>query len=1348
MDSNEAPSPAPAAPAPSAKMSTVPDAKPDVDKQNIKSSNNRNSNNNNAQSPSRPSNPRWNPSSGSPALKGAGAGAGTTKPSGPSGHANENANQDSSKTQSHQRAADSDKPSDTSSAGKEKKSAGSEHGPAQESQRNSSEPTPSSSYNHHPNSSHPSRGGRGRGSRGGGSSFTQGGSDRPSESTNDHSSKPLDSASRFAASSGGGGRGRGGYTSGYSSRGRGGSNGSFSGRGDVRLSEGEDSIRGRKFDRRPPSSSHRSAHPDSTDSMTTKLEPSSSSYVTSGDASNIVGNSNIEKSAKDSTSTQAVPSEQRSSGTTGVSEFKRAQQMVTRSPRSPRSPRRGFERGADARNGLSEHATPETTSVSAATPRTTTESQDLPKTASAPTDATSTSEQSAGKQKPDLTVTPSSATIVEGASTDSPSQSAPATPPKKRKQTRKNRKNDDEVSSTVSAGSGKDNADLTTAAPTAAGQRGNQAQPNASSLRAHSKEPSGADTNAKKESTDGTWVPKSKTTRPQPRENSGISPGYLGKNPIPNYQRPHTQDSRRASEVTQGAVSGDAVSTATTDMATSTQRSKKKAPKDDTPILLQSGWGEPHEALVASTVESGGWGETVNPALRWGEEVPWDSHVGNVPPPDSDWAKESPADTSQRHNRQTPREGRESLNARRDKLGSGDQTLSRPSRERNDYGAGRDGPGPSRGSAVTGDARFSRATQPSGETHQQRRIGRYQEERTNGDASVSEERPTADSVPPKDARSSLDKRNERLALQRGPHPKERRPSRSDLQNQQSGDATTLEAVGKERADDEVTTNNTTRSGPGAPQAVPAAANEPATGSVSQRHSQSKEGFSQKSSDIRLDPRYNPNSDRESTGFSSSRPSYSRSGSSFTSYQQRSQSSSSIVSQDANQQRGSIPGRSKLGNASEPKLRTPQRPPLFSTSLKCQMSWEEMGLKPCVLESIQRAGLERPSNIQKLMMKPFTEGRDVLAQSQSQRDRTNTLGMALLQKLSSSAESDKRCKAIVICSDGTDPARVFKDLSLWFESSPDLRCLFLEDASGDILADPEQAKQVVVTTLGPLMEVLNKNLMQMSAVETVMISMRSDELVGFDAFKRFWALLPRGAQVVLMTGLIQPKIQTIKDHNFRSDAAVVRADELTLQWSEHYYVDLQESSAEQKERLRRERKRLGSNAPDWKREQEREEEGGSQNAEDEKDTYDRRWEILINLLTKNPDISHIVIITQSQSMTQALTDQLKEQNFPVLSIWSMADKTAVVKQFNEPERCILVLESALMENLDLDHYSLLVNYEMPKRALHYISSFGPFGRSGLRTMMINFCVTQDRIQRLLLEEIESMYDIRIQEMKLE
>ena len=45
---------------------------------------------------------------------------------------------------------------------------------------------------------------------------------------------------------------------------------------------------------------------------------------------------------------------------------------------------------------------------------------------------------------------------------------------------------------------------------------------------------------------------------------------------------------------------------------------------------------------------------------------------------------------------------------------------------------------------------------------------------------------------------------------------------------------------------------------------------------------------------------------------------------------------------------------------------------------------------------------------------------------------------------------------------------------------------------------------------------------------------------------------------------------------------------------------------------------------------------------------------------------------------------------------MADKTEVARQFNQPERCILVSESLLMDSLDLDHSSLVINYEMSRR----------------------------------------------------
>jgi superfamily II DNA/RNA helicase len=266
------------------------------------------------------------------------------------------------------------------------------------------------------------------------------------------------------------------------------------------------------------------------------------------------------------------------------------------------------------------------------------------------------------------------------------------------------------------------------------------------------------------------------------------------------------------------------------------------------------------------------------------------------------------------------------------------------------------------------------------------------------------------------------------------------------------------------------------------------------------------------------------------------------------------------------------------------------------------------------------------------MKPFKEGKDVIAQTQSQKDRTNTLAIALLEKLSSKAHTHKYPQAVVICSDGINPQRVNDDFQDWFEGVSGLGSIYLtsEDLSSEesVLSDQEQAKQVIVTTLGPLMEVLRKELVDMKFVETVVISMRADELVNFAAFKQFWAMLPREAQVVLMTGRIQPQLQLIKTQNFRNNTAVRRADELTMQWSEHFFVDipLQTVSAANGD-------------------------GGDGEAAEE-DLKDHKWEVLMQILGKNPEISHIVILTQSQSLTQALTAKLEQQNLPVLSVVSL------------------------------------------------------------------------------------------------
>ncbi|CAO3572608.1 unnamed protein product [Mortierella alpina] len=725
--------------------------------------------------------------------------------------------------------------------------------------------------------------------------------------------------------------------------------------------------------------------------------------------------------------------------------------------------------------------------------------------------------------------------------------------------------------------------------------------------------------------------------------------------------------------------------------------SSKAGVKKDTPA--SNGRGDPPAADLKSN-QADGWGQPASTTSTWGDSVSWE---------------QSSSRKQERH------QERDNGHSQR-RNSSQDMRDSRSNNNRQGYGGfqERSGHGQGRPPGRSGDARFEDARQHG-----------YQRERMQDERPTRRFQETDSASRSQDARSSLDARNERLGFHRAP----RRPDPLQETNAPTEQAS---GGGGERSK---------------PTAESSWDSSKTSTSPNQRRGLSPAG----SGDGRLDARFgnprtghgrpdnaHPHRGQRNEGFSNQ-------------YGQNNRSSNARSSEKP--LRDSFAGRDKPDaasqarkgkNAKEPRAakapgQTPA--PMFSDSLECQMTWEEMDLRPNVLESIAKAGLPKPSNIQKLVMKPFKDGRDVIAQSQSQKDRTNTLAIALLQKLTPAALTQKHCKAVMICSEGINPQRVHEDLQGWFETTPGLSSILLSSDSTaekqkSVLSDAEQAKQVVITTLGPLMDVLRNDLLDMKQVDTVVISMRSDELVNFDAFKQFWAMLPREAQVILMTGRIQPQIQLIKTHHFRADAAVRRADELTMQWSEHYYVNIPSQRQHRKQRGD-EKSQVRDQSKD---DHEEPSEDGDQ-AATAPPTRDEKWEVLMEVLGKNPDISHIVILTQSQSSTQSLTAKLEEHDQPVLSVWSMADKTDVARQFNRPERCILVSESILMENLDLDHSSLVINYEMPRRAWHYISSFGPFGRSGLRTLMINFCVNDDPAQKQTLETMESLYDIKIQEMKV-
>ena len=66
----------------------------------------------------------------------------------------------------------------------------------------------------------------------------------------------------------------------------------------------------------------------------------------------------------------------------------------------------------------------------------------------------------------------------------------------------------------------------------------------------------------------------------------------------------------------------------------------------------------------------------------------------------------------------------------------------------------------------------------------------------------------------------------------------------------------------------------------------------------------------------------------------------------------------------------------------------------------------MELKPELLRGVYAYGFERPSAIQQRAIMPIITGRDCIAQAQSGTGKTATFSIAILQRVSHCATSDR------------------------------------------------------------------------------------------------------------------------------------------------------------------------------------------------------------------------------------------------------------------------------------------------------------------------------------------------------
>jgi len=366
------------------------------------------------------------------------------------------------------------------------------------------------------------------------------------------------------------------------------------------------------------------------------------------------------------------------------------------------------------------------------------------------------------------------------------------------------------------------------------------------------------------------------------------------------------------------------------------------------------------------------------------------------------------------------------------------------------------------------------------------------------------------------------------------------------------------------------------------------------------------------------------------------------------------------------------------------------------------SFEEMNLKPQLLQGIYAYGFEKPSAIQQRAIRPILTGRDVIAQSQSGTGKTATFGIAALQTCQTTS---RHVQALLLSPTrelATQTHAVVSALGDYAKVNC-LACIGGQSMGQDIKALEAGAVHIVVGTPGRVFDLLRRGVLQVNNLKMLVLD-EADELLhrGFATqIYDIYRLLPSTAQVVLMSATLPTNVLDMTRQFMRDPVRIlVRRDELTLEGISQFFIAVEKE--------------------EWK-------------LETLCDLYDT--------LT----ITQAVIFCNSRQKVDWLAQQMRDKHFTVSAMhgeMEQSARNAVMDEFRSGSSRVLIATDVWGRGIDVQQVSLVICYDLPINRELYIHRIGRSGRFGRKGVAINFVRDEDK---RLLQDIEQFYSTRIEEM---
>ncbi len=365
-----------------------------------------------------------------------------------------------------------------------------------------------------------------------------------------------------------------------------------------------------------------------------------------------------------------------------------------------------------------------------------------------------------------------------------------------------------------------------------------------------------------------------------------------------------------------------------------------------------------------------------------------------------------------------------------------------------------------------------------------------------------------------------------------------------------------------------------------------------------------------------------------------------------------------------------------------------------------MTFQELGVNDALLRGIADMGFETPMPIQEKVIPSLLEGdRDLVGLAQTGTGKTAAFGLPVIQRIDTSRRVPQ---ALILAPTRELCLQIAGDLADFSKYVPDLVVLPVYGGSSieSQIRALRQGVQIIVATPGRLIDLINRGVVHLDDVHTVVLD-EADEMLnmGFvDSINDILSHVPENRKMLMFSATMPAEVAKIaKRFMHNPEEIVVGTRNEGAKNVRHIYYMV--------------------------------------NARD-------KYLALKRVVDNNPNI-YAIIFCRTRRDTQEIADKLIQDGYNAEALHgdlSQQQRDIVMKKFRDRVISLLVATDVAARGLDVDDLTHVINYGLPDDTAVYTHRSGRTGRAGKTGVSIAIIHSREKgklreIERIIGKKFE-------------